>query len=235
MVVLARLIPPSAFGMFAIAVIVQELAVDVPSEGVGQRARAAQGDRPRAPPGRPGAQPGRGRRAARSALVLAAVVVVPDLRRGDGDARRGSTPWFLFGAIVALPIDRAAPPARLPAARASSAVTKAVVRAGSSIILAAGFGIDASALVFGGLAGMAAMLPARALLRAAYRFPRWRPAAIRDLLPYGGPAWLACFCWAGFRNGDYAIVGARLGAGAGRLSTGAASSSRSSTSARSAR
>src|SRR5918997_4916850 len=34
MVVLARLIPPSAFGMFAIAVIVQELAVNVPSEGV---------------------------------------------------------------------------------------------------------------------------------------------------------------------------------------------------------
>ena len=35
MVVLARLIPPSAFGMFAIAVIVQEIAVNVPSEGVG--------------------------------------------------------------------------------------------------------------------------------------------------------------------------------------------------------
>ena len=35
MVVLARLIPPSAFGMFAIAVIVQEIAINVPSEGVG--------------------------------------------------------------------------------------------------------------------------------------------------------------------------------------------------------
>src|SRR5919197_1051356 len=35
MVVLARLIPPSAFGMFAIAVIVQELATTIPSEGVG--------------------------------------------------------------------------------------------------------------------------------------------------------------------------------------------------------
>ena len=41
MVVLARLIPPSAFGMFAVAVIVQELAINVPSEGVGERARAA--------------------------------------------------------------------------------------------------------------------------------------------------------------------------------------------------
>ena len=42
--------------------------------------------------------------------------------------------------------------------------------------------------------------------------PRWRGAAIRDLLHYGGPAAFACFAWAGFRNGDYAIVGARLGA-----------------------
>jgi O-antigen/teichoic acid export membrane protein len=42
--------------------------------------------------------------------------------------------------------------------------------------------------------------------------PRWRTKALRDLLPYSGPASLACVCWAGFRNGDYAIVGARLGA-----------------------
>ncbi len=35
MIVLARMIPPGAFGMFAVAVIVQELAVNVPSEGVG--------------------------------------------------------------------------------------------------------------------------------------------------------------------------------------------------------
>ena len=33
MVVLARLIPPSAFGMFAVAIIVQELAIIVPGEG----------------------------------------------------------------------------------------------------------------------------------------------------------------------------------------------------------
>src|SRR4051794_34320318 len=35
MVVLARLIPPSAFGVFALALIVQELAVVVPGEGIG--------------------------------------------------------------------------------------------------------------------------------------------------------------------------------------------------------
>ena len=32
-----------------------------------------------------------------------------------------------------------------------------------------------------------------------------------DLLPYGGPAALATIAWTGFRNGDYAIIGAVLG------------------------
>ena len=41
MIVLARLIPPSAFGMFAIAVLVQELATTIPSEGVGTRSSSA--------------------------------------------------------------------------------------------------------------------------------------------------------------------------------------------------
>src|SRR3954467_12291516 len=35
MVVLARLIPPSAFGMFAVAAIIQDLAINVPAEGIG--------------------------------------------------------------------------------------------------------------------------------------------------------------------------------------------------------
>ena len=52
LVVLARLIPPSAFGMFAIAVIVQELATTIPSEGVGTALVQRRSDRPRAPAGR---------------------------------------------------------------------------------------------------------------------------------------------------------------------------------------
>jgi lipopolysaccharide exporter len=89
-------------------------------------------------------------------------------------------------------------------------LTQNLVRAGSSIALAGIFGLDASALVLGGLAGMIAMV-VLALAFVRVPVPRWRADAIRDLLPYGGPAALACFCWAGFRNGDYAIVGARLG------------------------
>ena len=58
------------------------------------------------------------------------------------------------------------------------------------------------------------------------------PHAIRDLLPYGGPASLASFAWAGFRNGDYADRSAPRSGPHRPGSTGAASSSPSSTRAK---
>ena len=64
-VFLARLIPPSAFGIFAVIVIVQELAVTLPMEGVGGALVQRQASGPRAPAGRARAdrphRPGDGR------------------------------------------------------------------------------------------------------------------------------------------------------------------------------
>jgi O-antigen/teichoic acid export membrane protein len=209
MVVLARLIPPSAFGMFAIAVIVQELAVNVPSEGVGSAlVQRKEIDRAHLQGGL-ALSLAVGAGLALLTLTLAAVVVVPIFGTETANLVALTTPWFLLGAVVALPMTVLR--RRLEFGRlALLGLVQAVVRAGSSIILAAGFGMQASALVFGGLAGMFAMV-ALALCFARVPFPRWRPAAIRDLLPYGGPAMAACFSWAGFRNADYAIIGAKLG------------------------
>ena len=55
------------------------------------------------------------------------------------------------------------------------------------------------------------MALALALWFAPPPLPRLRPQAMRELLPYGGPAALACIAWTGFRNGDYAIIGAKPG------------------------
>ena len=85
-----------------------------------------------------------------------------------------------------------------------------MVRSLSSVALAL-VGLDAPALMYGALIGMTALL-VLALIVAPIPLPRWRMSAIRDLLPYGGPAAIAAVSWAGFRNADYAIVGARLGA-----------------------
>lgn len=104
MVVLARLIPPSAFGMFAIAVIVQELAINVPSEGVGsalvQRATVQ----------REHLQGGLalslalGTALAAVTLVPATVLVVPVFGAQTATLVAMTSPWFLLGAVLALPM-----------------------------------------------------------------------------------------------------------------------------------
>jgi O-antigen/teichoic acid export membrane protein len=209
MVVLARLIPPSAFGAFAVAVIVQELAVNVPSEGVGSALVQRRSiDRDHLQGG------------LALALVVGAVLTVLTLATaafvvrpvlGDETAALVAltTPWFLMGAIVALPMMLLR--RRLDFRRlALLGLIQSVVRAVATIALAAALGMDGEALVVGGLIAMAAMVAA-AFAFAPVPLPRWRTRAIRDILPYGGPAMMACFSWAGFRNGDYAIVGAKLG------------------------
>jgi O-antigen/teichoic acid export membrane protein len=210
LVVLARLIPPAAFGMFAVAVIVQELAVNVPSEGFGSALVQRRGMTREHLEGGFAASLLTGLALAGAALVLAVLVVRPVFGRETAYLVALTTPWFLLGALVAVPM--AILRRRLDFRRLSLlALTQSLVRSVSSVGLAAILGLDAEALVLGGLAGMAAMTIV-AVAFAPPPLPRWRGAAIRDLLPYGGPAALACFAWAGFRNGDYAIVGARLGA-----------------------
>jgi O-antigen/teichoic acid export membrane protein len=207
--VLARLIPPSAFGMFAVAVIVQELAVTVPSEGVGSA--LVQRDAVE----RAHLQAGLaltllvGVGLVAATLLACVLVVRPVFGAESATLVALTTPWFPLGAIAALPMTVLR--RRLDFRRlALLGLVQSVVRTATSILLAAVAGLDASALVFGALAGMAAMV-ALALAFAPVPLPRWRTRAVRDLLPYGGPAMVACFSWAGFRNGDYAIVGARLG------------------------
>jgi PST family polysaccharide transporter len=209
-VVLARLIPPSAFGMFAIAVIVQELAVNVPSEGVGTAiVQRREIDRKHLQAGLAlSLMIGTG--LALLTLLLAAVVVNPIFGRATALVVAATTPWFILGAIVALPMTVLR--RRLDFRQlALLGLVDSVVRIVTSIFFAAFLGLDASALVFGGLAGMTAMT-ALGLYFAPVPLPRWRTREVRDLMHYGGPAMLACFSWAGFRNGDYAIIGARLGA-----------------------
>jgi O-antigen/teichoic acid export membrane protein len=210
MIALARLVPPSAFGMFAVAVIVQELAVNVPSEGVGSALVQ------RRSIGREHLQGalalsllvGAGLTAL--SLVLAVVLVQPVFGGETAFLVALTTPWFLLGAVLALPL---AVLRRKLDFRLLSLITLAgsAVRSVTSVVFAAAFGLDAPALVLGGLASMVAMV-VLALVCARVPLPRWRTQAVRDLLSYGGPASLASVCWVGFRNGDYAIVGARLGA-----------------------
>jgi lipopolysaccharide exporter len=208
MVVLARLIPPAEFGIFSVAVIVQELALTMPMEGIGsaivQRRTIA----------REHLQGGMvlsllvGGALSAITLLLAAVVVDPLFGQRTAHLLMLATPWYVLGAIYAVPVAilrRRLDFARLSLIELGMHLTRAAVT-----ILLAFAGLDAEALIFGSMAGMA-MAVALAFSFAPPPLPRYRPQAMRDLLPYGGPAALACIAWTGFRNGDYAIIGAKLG------------------------
>jgi O-antigen/teichoic acid export membrane protein len=209
MVVLARLIPPAAFGMFAVVIIVQELALSMPAEGIGSAIVQRRSIGPEHLQGG----------LVLSLLVAAALIVVtfgaavwivaPLFGDETTELVILATPWFLLGAVYCVPVAvlrRRLDFRRLSLLDFAGSLTRALVAIG----LASVAGLDAPALVLGNLAGMAVAL-ALALAFAPIPLPRWRPRAIRELLPYGGPAALACVAWTGFRNCDYAIVGARLG------------------------
>jgi O-antigen/teichoic acid export membrane protein len=215
MVVLARLIPPSAFGIFALALIVQELAIVLPGEGIGSalvQRRSITRDHMQA-----GFAVSLlvGLGFALLTLLLAYLVVQPLFGHTATVLVALTTPWYLLGAIMALPTAELR--RRLDFRRVAILdVVMTFVKAVASVVFAAAFGLDAMALLLGGTVSLVAGV----LLACAYvrpPLPRWHSAAVRDLWPYTGPSILATISWTGFRNGDYAIVGARLGAAAAGL------------------
>ena len=211
MVLLARLIPPAEFGIFAVIVIVQELALTMPMEGVGSAiVQRREVDR-RHLQGGLVLSLGSGLTLAALTVLLATVLVEPLFGERTAHLILLATPWFLLGAVYAVPV--AVLRRRLDFRRLSIIeLAQNLTRVAAMLALAVA-GLDAEALLLGCLAGMAvAMVMALAFVRVP--LPRWQSGAMRELLPYGGPAALACVAWTGFRNGDYAIIGAQLGTAA---------------------
>jgi O-antigen/teichoic acid export membrane protein len=209
MVWLARLIPPRAFGMFAVVVLAQEIAINLPDAGIGsaivQRSEIT----------RRHLQGG----FAVSLLIaagltiltlgIAALVVDPLFGRDTAVLLAAMTPLFPIGAALAIP---SATLRRKLDFRALSLLELVgnFMRSAGSLVLAACFGLDAGALAGGAVAAMACVLVA-ALIFSPVPLPRWHRQEIRELLTFGGPASLSVIAWSAFRNCDYAIIAARLG------------------------
>src|ERR1700754_2019924 len=204
MVVLARLIPPAAFGIFAVVTIVQELAVTMPSEGIGgalvQRRQLDRGH----------VQAGFALSLGLAVVLTLLTVALAFLAVGPlfGNETKlltlAAAPFFLLGAIYAMPL--AMLRRRLEFGRISILdVGQNLARAVATVALALA-GLEASALVFGSMIGMALVL-VPALLLAPVPLPRWGSREARDLVPYGGPAALATVAWNRFRTGEYPVAG----------------------------
>lgn len=208
LVVLARLIPPAAFGPYAVAVIVQELAIGIQGQGVGsalvQRATA----------GREHLQAGQalglsvGLVMTGLMYVVAGMVIRPVFGAPTGSLVALSSPLFIVYAIGTVPF---ATLRRDFAFRRLSLldIANTSVRLGTSIGLAVA-GLGAKSLVIAALAG-GLVFNVGAWISAPPPLPRLRLGPIRDLLGYGTHASLAAISWVAFRNCDYAIIAARVG------------------------
>jgi O-antigen/teichoic acid export membrane protein len=208
MVALARLIAPSEFGQFAIALVVQEIALTLAGEGIGtalvQRKVVE----------REHLQAGMflslivGALLGAIAFVTAPLIFTPLFGSEVTSLVRLSTPMFVIAAVIAVP--QAVLQRRLDFRRISLAqILSVVVRALTALALAL-VGLDAGALVLGALAASATTMVVLLCL-APVPWPRPRLAAAREIIGFGLPAALSGLSWTGFRNADFAIIGARLG------------------------
>lgn len=210
MVALAHLIAPAAFGQVAIALIFQELALGIPAEGVGS-ALIQRGEVTRAHLEACGAATVLAAAALTLiTLAIASLVIAPLFGAPTADLVRLSTPLFLLASLSTVPVAmlrRRLAFRQLAIIEISSSATRGLVALG----LAAVVGLQGSALVLGGLAA-GLVGTSIACLSAPAPPPRLRRQALRDISGYGVPASLAAISWTGFRNGDYAVLNAKLGA-----------------------
>jgi len=208
LVVLARLIPPAAFGPYAVAVIVQALALGIQEQGVGsalvQRRSVT----------RAHLQVGQ-TLALLSGLVLAAlcfvsapVVVEPIFGAPTASLVALSAPLFVVYALGIVPsatLRRSLSFKRLSIIDVLNSFTRVSI----SIALAVA-GMGAKSMVIGALvAGLFASMAAWAC--APPPLPVVHRRELRDLLGYGLAASLASISWVCFANCDYVIIGARIG------------------------
>lgn len=209
MVVLAHLIPPKAFGMFAVVVLVQEIAINLPDAGIAgalvQRAEA----------GRRHVEAGFAVSLAIGAALTAVAgaitlfVVKPLFGTDTAWLMVLMLPLFPIGATLAIPsatLRRRLDFRRLSLLELINTATRSI----ATLVLAVAFDLDATALAGGVVLSMLFCL-LYGLWVAPVPLPRWHRREIDDLLGYGGPASLSVIAWSAFRNCDYAIVAARLG------------------------
>ena len=208
MVVLARLVAPEEFGRYAIALIVFDLG-SVNGQGVGAalvQQRAV--DKEHLQAGLALALIS-GLALVGLILLAATFIVVPIYGERTADLVRLIAPLCFLSAATMVPT--AILQRRLEFKRLSSlSVISTVITAATAIPMALA-GLGGAALVLGLLAGQVCT----AIIMWVWAkppAPRFRLQPAKELLGYGGPAAVAAIGWVGFRNCDYAIVGARLGA-----------------------
>jgi lipopolysaccharide exporter len=208
-VILARLIAPVEFGRFAIALIAQEVAFLLVSAGLSAALIQRKAiDREHQQTGMAlGLLIGLSLTAL--TLVAASLIVAPVFGERTAVFVRLMAPLCLVSALSTVPmatLNRRMAFRRLSEIEILSTLARVAICIGLALT-----GMEGEALVLGVLAG-SLTTTVFAWVSAAPPSPRLNRQAARELLGFGLPVSLASISWIGFRNVDYAIIGARLGA-----------------------
>lgn len=209
MLVMARLVPPRAFGLAVIVLVLPTLASTLSFEGFGAALVQRQTVH---------------RRHLEAAflcalvfgLMLTAAVfflapLLADRIFGPGASglMRIGSPAFAIASLGTVP--RAMLQRTLAWATLNiNDLVGLVVTSLSSVVLAV-FGLDAEAVVIGALIG-AAVMALSLLWRVQPPMPRWHRREVGDVIRFGGPAALAGLAGTLRRNIDYLVLGALLSA-----------------------
>jgi O-antigen/teichoic acid export membrane protein len=208
-VALARLMPPAEFGRAAVALIFVPLAAIITYEGFASALVQ-----------RKSYDENHARAAALTSLLGGAVLsgLLFALAGPVGGALFGDriadlimlvSPIFLIASIGA--VSRALLLRRLDFRR-TSLIEIASLAGGNAVALGLAIGgIDAAAIVFGGLA-QSAIASLLLLIAAPPPLPRWHGRSQRDISAFGIPAAAAGLVHVMFQNVDYAILAARVSA-----------------------
>jgi O-antigen/teichoic acid export membrane protein len=206
-VTLAHLVPPAEFGRLAVTMVVGELAASLAHESIAstlvQRRTVTQAHRESA------ALIGL---LAGLLLMLLTLLVVPLVATPLFGAQTSTlfmlfSPAFLIAGIRVVP--QATLQRRLDFRRISLIeIAVTLLTAATSVSLAVG-GLNAEAYIIGNLIG-GALATSLFLASVPLAMPRWHRRELRELLDFGVPAGLSGAAWVGYRNVDYAILGAVL-------------------------
>ena len=204
-IVLARLIPPAAFGHFAVVSVLFMLAGETIGSGV-TAALVQRRDATRAH-----LESGMALSLAfglitGTAIYLGAPLSEPLFGEEIVDLAQLGSLYFPLVAVAATPaatLQRRLSFARIAAIEVGGVLAGLTI----SIALAAG-GLDAEALVLGAVAGQA-LTTAALLVTAPPPRPRRNPPEMAELLRFGAPNAAAAAASVGARNVDYAVLAAR--------------------------
>jgi lipopolysaccharide exporter len=209
-VVLAHLVPPAAYGRFAIALVLSEIALSLVNEGLGtplvQRKELTH-------------------RHIESTMAMGLIggllmtigtyflsPLIAGPLFGDDTAALFQlfSPVFMLAGVMIVPLailQRRLEFDKIGISEVISAAATTLV----SVALAL-MGLDAQAYVLGSLAGVAAWAIALLWLARTRSVPHLHRKEARELASTGGPAAGAGLAGIGTRNADYAILGAQLSA-----------------------